>query len=293
MAFISLGKIDKNLIPMLLGSILCFLNRLLNHSVDTLLFDGIILTNFFISISDMFSIIPLIILKFRSKKINIEPIKKSDSNTNKFEFIYTDIKEEIVQHKGSYILLSGVIFFVESIMFVPTIKVKTNTLIGYILFSSILYYLFFKSKLYKHHYFSIVSIILLGLIIDLVLGNLQNDLSDNILLLLLSILRIIILSFYYVIAKYIMEKKFCPMYEVAFYKGLITFILNSISILLDHYFFGFYKYDEYFNNFNGFELLVVLGVMITQTGMLLCMLIVAKNYSPCHIFIIFVFGQLD
>ena len=53
-----------------------------------------------------------------------------------------------------------------------------------------------------------------------------------------------------------------------------------------------YDYDEYFNNFNFIELLVILGVIFTQFGINLCSLFTVKDDSPCHIFIMFVFGQL-
>ena len=57
-------------------------------------------------------------------------------------------------------------------------------------------------------------------------------------------------------------------------------------------FFDIDDYEKYFTNFNGIEILVALGVMITQLGMDICITITDKNESPCHIFIIFVFGQL-
>ena len=61
MAIISLGIINKSLIPMLAGCAFCFLNRLLNQYEGTLLFKNIVLTNIFIAISDIFSFIPYIV----------------------------------------------------------------------------------------------------------------------------------------------------------------------------------------------------------------------------------------
>ena len=54
MAIISLGIINKSLIPMLAGCAFCFLNRLLNQYDGTLLFKNIILTNINISSSKLF-----------------------------------------------------------------------------------------------------------------------------------------------------------------------------------------------------------------------------------------------
>ena len=79
--------------------------------------------------------------------------------------------------KGRYIILIGLIFFMNYFMFVYTFNITSNTWITYILFTSIFYYLIFKSKLFNHHYLSIVIILLAGLIIDLVQNNFVKDLK--------------------------------------------------------------------------------------------------------------------
>ena len=65
-----------------------------------------------------------------------------------------------------------------------------------------------------------------------------------------------------------------------------------IFSILNYYYFELDNFVEYFNNFNSTELLVGLGVLITQFALGIFLLITNKNYSPCHIFIAFVFGQL-
>ena len=82
------------------------------------------------------------------------------------------------------------------------IQIKTNSWIWNILITSIFYYLFFKIKLFKHHYLSIIIIILIGFIIEPVLKNLQNDISDNLTLFLFRVIREILYSFHDVINKY-------------------------------------------------------------------------------------------
>ena len=153
----------------------------------------------------------------------------------------------------------------------------------------------FKKKLYKHHYLSVVLIILIGLIIDLVLGNLQKDISEHYLLLLMRFLREILYSFHDVIDKYIMEKKFGSIYEIALYTGIINILLLGIFSVLDYYFFNYFgsnDFENYFNNFKSKELIGIIGTMITQLGLYLSILHINKNYTTCHIFIIFVFGQI-
>ena len=293
MAFIRFGKIDKNLIPILIGCIFCFLNRLLNQYKDTYLFKNIILTNIFISFSDLFMIVPYIIYKIRSKKVVHNDNNELNQMDTKFEYIYEENNiEDDIKYKERYILLIGIIFFINYIMFVKTFEMKTNTWIVYILFTSIFYYIIFKAKLFKHHYLSIIIILIIGLIIDLIQGNIQNDFTNNIVSLILSFIRVILLSFNYVIIKYTMEKKFVSLYEIGLFNGIINLILFIIFAIFDYFFFHIDNYAEYFNNFNGKEVLVIFGLMFSQFGIYLPLFIIDKNNSPCHIFIIFIFGQL-
>ena len=293
MAFIRFGKIDKNLIPILIGCIFCFLNRLLNQYKDTYLFKNIILTNIFISFSDLFMIVPYIIYKIRSKKVVHNDNHELNQMDTKFEYIYEENNiEDDIKYKERYILLIGIIFFINYIMFVKTFEMKTNTWIVYILFTSIFYYIIFKAKLFKHHYLSIIIILIIGLIIDLIQGNIQNDFTNNIVSLILSFIRVILLSFNYVIIKYTMEKKFVSLYEIGLFNGIINLILFIIFAIFDYFFFHIDNYEEYFNNFDGKEVLVIFGLMFTQFGIYLPLFIIDKNNSPCHIFIIFIFGQL-
>ena len=76
----------------------------------------------------------------------------------------------------------------------------------YIAFTSLFYYLIFKSKLFLHHYLSIALILILGIVIDLVVGNLQNEFSEDLLKVALSVVRVILLSLDYTLIKYTMEK---------------------------------------------------------------------------------------
>ena len=69
MAFISLGKIDKTLIPIGIGCAFAFLSRLLFNYNDTILFKHSIISNLLSAFSRLFNIIPFIIVKFRMKRI--------------------------------------------------------------------------------------------------------------------------------------------------------------------------------------------------------------------------------
>ena len=291
MALMSLGQIDKKCISILLGCIFCFLNRLINQYENTLLFKNTILTNIFIASGKLFIVIPFIIFKIRTKVYNTD-IENINENKN-IKNTYIDKLNSIIKGKWKYLLLSAVIFFAQGIIFVYAFIIKSNSWVWGILITSIFCYLIFKIKLFKHHYFSVIFIILIGLIIDIISGNLKNDITNNLVLLLLRFVREIVYSFHDVIDKYIMEKTFGSVYDIALSNGVITLILFGIFGIFDYYYFHLDNWQKYFDNFKSTEFLVILGVIITQFGLYLSILFTIKNYSPCHVFIIMVFGQIS
>ena len=63
MAFIGLGQIGKNLIPILIGCIICFSTRLLFLYDGTNLFKHEIIPNIIVAASQLLTIIPHIMIK--------------------------------------------------------------------------------------------------------------------------------------------------------------------------------------------------------------------------------------
>ena len=297
MALIGLGQVDRNLIIIIIASICCLSNRLLNVYGETELFNNKIYTNIVIALAEILNVIPFIISRKRSKnKSIVNDLKNIDLNEEekKFEYIYEelpDIKDE-VKYKELYIILIGILFFFNYSMFVYTFKVKSNIWITYILFSSIFYYLFFKAKLFNYHYLSIIIILLTGIIIDIVENNFGEDWNTDKKGLIISIIRLILLPFNFVIIKYTIEKKFASPYEIGFYTGIINLILFIIFGVLDYYFMKWYENYEFIKNFGWMEILYMLGLLVTNFFVFTFCLIIDKNNSPCHIFIMFIFGQI-
>lgn len=302
MALIGLGVVDRNLIAIILSCIFCLLNRFINQLFQKKLLENKVYTNIVISFAESFIVIPYIIYRKRSKgRALINAINNIDSNEEekKFEYIYEephDIKDD-VRYKELYIILISIIFFINYSMFIYTFPVKSNIWITYILFTSIFYYLFFKAKLFNYHYLSIIIILLTGFIIDIAQANFQNDWESNEpereVGFIFSIVRVILLSFNYVIIKYTIEKKFASPYEIGAYSGIIDLILFIIFALLDYKFFNLNPYNyDYFEDFDAKTIFYILCLMVTNLGIFLCCLIIVKNNTPCHIFIMFIIGQI-
>ena len=284
-----LGTINKNIFSIMIGGVFAFSARLL-LAFELMIFQHPILINIFISAGKIFALIPFVILKIRVKKNKIS--NENNGSINIKKFIHKTQMKELIKGKWIYILLSSLTSFIQSILLLYTLEIKTNFWIVEIVFTSLFYYLILKVKLYKHHYLSIIIIVSTGIILDLVFKNLQNDLINSWLLFLLRLFREIVFSLREVIEKYAMEKKFCSVYEIFFYSGLINLILFGIFGILNYYYFSLDNFEEYFNKFNNREILISLGVTITQFGLYLCILFTNNNYTPCHVFIIYIFGQL-
>ena len=289
MACISLGTINKNMIPILIACIFAFLSKLLLTYKNTNLFSHKIIPNIFGTATKLLTIIPFIIITIRTKKSD-ESLQKKESSKKKF--IYINIKEEIIKGKWKFFLLSGIIYFIQSIILTFTLSIRTNLYIIDILITGIFSQIILKIKLFRHHWLCIILIILTGLILDLVTENLQNDIRNNWKSILLRLVRQIVFSFHDIINKYAMENKFCSVYEISFYTGLILTVLFGIFTIFDIYFFKLDNYRDYFDNFNSKELLVLIGYIFTQLALYMSILFTNRNTTPCHIFIIRIFGQL-
>ena len=141
MSFISLGKIDKTLIVIIIGCIFCFLNRIVNQT-DCELFKNPILTVIFISPSKFLTLIPFIILKIRSKRANLST-EIENSSSKGIRFIYNDGEKAYAKGKWKFTALSAFIYLFHLIFFVNSLEMKTNCVVWYILIAAIFYYLIF------------------------------------------------------------------------------------------------------------------------------------------------------
>ena len=144
MAIIGLGQVDRNFIIIIIASICCLSNRLLNVYGETELFNNKIYTNIVIALAEILNVIPFILSRKRSKnKSIVNDLKNIDLNEEekKFEYIYEelpDIKDE-VKYKELYIILIGILFFL--IILCLYIHLKLNPTFGLLIFYSLQYFI--------------------------------------------------------------------------------------------------------------------------------------------------------
>lgn len=99
----------------------------------------LVLSNILSAFSKLFTLIPYLKPKVCPNKVVYDSdIKKI--NSDKFELIHTDTMIEIVSGKGRYPILSAIAYFIQDLLLLYTMKIKSNSWIWDILFTSLLYY---------------------------------------------------------------------------------------------------------------------------------------------------------
>ena len=212
------------------------------------------------SLSDFLSIIPLIIIKVRSKGLprndqienevkSIEKIhltenasvskSRAESSVN-IEYIYSDINEKNYQRRIKRIIkLTIVVSIFEFLACYLNVtyniitksgnfiikKIKINSIMLFNIFSKwALSVVILRLAIYKHHYlcFGINSVFLIGLVIYDILGIENNE---SYFYLFMKILKVILYSFEDVFAKILLSIDSISPYIYLFYRGICVNIL--------------------------------------------------------------------
>ena len=212
MAFITFGKVNRDIIPILVGCIFCFFSRFLIVFDESILYNHPIIINIFSDSSKIFAIIPLVIAKTRTNEVNKNNAKNLILKEGKY--VYLNANDEIKKGKWIYIILSIIIYYIQSCIMAISISIKSNLYVWNLLITSIFCRLIFKINLYRHHYLSIILIILTELILDLISENLQNDINNNLFYVFLRFISEILSSLNDMLDKYLFERKFVNIYEI-------------------------------------------------------------------------------
>ena len=241
MSIISLGKVNiKILIPILGGFIRLIYKMLvkLNSKYEILLKNPFILS-IYTAIGMILAFIPLLILKSQSKKQikdkenYIEPNKAKKAKLL-IKLEHYDIYEVKRWDKYKMIIIATLFDFTEtSLSYIFCYNCIYNLWIFDIIFNSLFSYLILKMKLYKHQYFSMIIIIILGFglnIIEFFKSNVGNSIKP--IEILLKFIVEILFCLNIVVNKYNMETYFSSPYEICLIEGLINLVLFIIILLI-------------------------------------------------------------
>ena len=294
---LKIGSFNKNLLYILIGGLIrLFYIYFIDQTAFMKVYDDQELIYYFTnSLGLMLAIIPMIIYKVKNKEIKCCLTKKTTDNIldNKYELIYDEEQENIGNDKYKWILLSSVIDFSQTIIvnhFFSSIVV--NTWIFDIIFISVFSRFIINIKLYLHHYISILFIVCVGVLLDILLDHYNLNEKNNLIGIFCKLIIEVILSLGFVIDKYIMEKKFCPPYEICFFHGLFNFIVCLIFLPFSTK-INFGDYKEFLNNPSLDKFFAVITIMIFLFIYNIFALIINKNTTPSHILIMIIIANFS
>ena len=159
---------------------------------------------------------------------------------------------------------------------------------------SLFSYFILKIKLYKHHYFSIIIINAICILLNIVAYFFYificdiNFSTENYFLIYLTIFICITLHcLLFVIFKYFMQKTYMKSYEILFFQGLIELVLSIIIITLVLIFSGTtYDFQYFYNKILKEELINFFLLILLYFGFYSQLYIIIDIFSPYHIFLV-------
>ena len=300
MKCINFGDVNKRLLIPIFGGIIRLIYIFLVHQNPKyeIATKNPFILNIYTSVGMIFSFIPYLILKYRSKTKSISSNASQIQSKLNIEFIHSDLYEEIEidqSKKYKLIICSSIFDFLQVLLLtIFCIYCNYNLWIFDILFMSLFSNLILKTKLYRHQYFSMIIIIILGFILNIIkyfnLGDTKNKLDPF--ELSMKLLSEICLSLSMVIVKYNMEKTYCSPYEICIWEGLIDLILNIIILVIVNqlrvtisgieYPNNFY---ELFDNYDINDLIICFVELIMNAIYNMVIFVTCDFFTPFHILI--------
>ena len=267
------------------------------------------------------SIIPLIIIKTKShKKIKNDKLiltsllkgEKTAVSWGDLNYLEKYNKKRLRTQKYLILLACAFLDFAQKFLsFFFTKLVINNIWMFNIIFISIFDYLILKSKLYKHQYISCIIIVAIGISATVV--GLIDETEKIAIKLILCICIELIYSLSIVLSKVLMDYRDCFPYEVTFYEGIFTLIVNSILLaiftnipitdedgklnkILSLTYYGEKIYiDHFIAAFKGMTVGEVFLFILSAIGRLISNLfghIIVKHYTSSHIILVHILGEI-
>ena len=249
MAIISLGIINKKLLFAIFAGLFKFVvNIILHHSPAKINSHPCIL-GLNAAIGLCLSLFPLLYLKLRNRKIKSNLDIKSKANDD--FLIYNNSENDEKNESLLYILIVALLDCTQKITVFFFVK---HFLINFWTIDSLLLLLFsfliLKTKVYAHHFISLIVIMVIGII--LVIIKYYNDIS------FFQIFITLFTEIFYclenVVCKYVMAFKFRTPYEICFLVGFFDlFIFILLLIIFSNVpISAYYKVNKYSDKYREF-----------------------------------------
>ena len=221
---------------------------------------------------------------------------KSNKNTNLalISTMPTKIipsKEISKKEKFFWILLGAFLDFIANIIYSYNWILSEDVYITYcptnILLMSLFSYWLLKTKLYKHHYLSIIVIVILGICYNFISGDFDlENLKNNYIGYIVYLFTESIFSILYVLYKFFMIKKSIKSYGILFFQGLIELLFGMITLAITtKYFPNVDSLETYKDQLDGSEILSFFSLIFINFVKYLTIFIIIDKFTPFHIFL--------
>ena len=165
---------------------------------------------------------------------------------------------------------------------------------------SLFSYLLLKTKLYKHHYLSIILLVVFGIIHNFIADHFTVvSLKENYIGHIINFFAEGIFNILYVLYKFFMIKKFIKSYEILFFQGLIESIIGIIMLTITtKYYPKLDSFNMYIENIEGKEIFVFISLIFINFVTFVTIFIIIDIFTPFHIFLLnnlseIIFGFFD
>ena len=300
---IHFGEINKKVLYLIIPIIITIFEYCysLNH-FNHLYREHVIIFKICQALSMFLSIIPFIIIKKKSQ-IKYNPINPNTKKLHTKEYNEKIRKRTIIK----YILipLTAILTYVFKLIHYYYFH-RIGTFFSFwlldLVFICIFSFLILKTKFYRHQFFSIIVMIIFGIILNIINTLEGIDLK----LLFFKTLNHMLYSFNMVIKKYIIEYTFTYASELLTYDGLITLVLFIITLIFStkyemktnnckhNTYNGKCYLDNYYAYYEGLnkkEVFIFIFVLLYYVVYHFFFYVTLKEFTAFHIFLILIFEE--
>ena len=149
-------------------------------------------------------------------------------------------------------------------------------------------------KLYKHHYLSIILLVVFGIAHNFIAEHFTLDnLKENYIGYIIYFFAESIFNILYVLYKFFMIQKFIKSYEILFFQGLIESILGIIMLAITtKYYPKLDSFSMYFDNIGSKEKLVFISLIFINFVTFVTIFIIIDIFTPFHIFLLNILSEI-
>ena len=247
------------------------------------------------------SFIFLIIYKIRTKSQNINnnnsiTIEQNLYTRKTMKTICHQVKIVTKKEKFLWLLLVSVIDYVafsfNSIFWITMDNYINNWSTNFLSISLFSYFIL-KTKLYKHHFVCIATIVIIGLLFNIPLGVFSQEKIGNYYDYYLSfIFTGIFFNLTYALYKKMMLKKYIKSYEILFFQGIIESILGIITLIIMTKYDYIDNYWKFIEKLDKKEIIIILLIILGRFLFHSMIMIIIDFLSPFYVFLVYVIGEI-